>query len=234
MIIIYIKSPINYTGGKYKLLSEIVPLFPTKIDNFIDLFGGGADVSININANKIIYNDRVEPLVGMLKWISENDFDTINNQVIEVVNKYGLSMTNTDGFTLLRSDYNNNLIDKNLSLFVLNCYCFNNTSRFNIKGEFNQAFGKNRSCYNPKIKKNLFLMCEAFNSKDIIFENKDFYSVDFDFLTGHDLAYCDPPYLLSDVWYNKGGGGWSINDDIRLFELLDKLNDRELDLHCLM
>ena len=38
----YIKSPLNYVGGKYKLLNEIIPLFPNDINTFVDLFGGGA------------------------------------------------------------------------------------------------------------------------------------------------------------------------------------------------
>jgi site-specific DNA-adenine methylase len=37
----YIKSPLNYVGGKFKLLPEIIPLFPTSINTFVDLFGGG-------------------------------------------------------------------------------------------------------------------------------------------------------------------------------------------------
>lgn len=36
----YIKSPINYTGGKYRLLNKIIPLFPENINTFVDLFGG--------------------------------------------------------------------------------------------------------------------------------------------------------------------------------------------------
>ena len=36
----YIKSPLNYVGGKYKLLNEIIPLFPNDINTFVDLFGG--------------------------------------------------------------------------------------------------------------------------------------------------------------------------------------------------
>ena len=35
----YIKSPLNYTGGKFKLLSQIVPLLPQNINTFVDLFG---------------------------------------------------------------------------------------------------------------------------------------------------------------------------------------------------
>ena len=34
-----IKSPLNYTGGKYKLLPQILPLLPDNIDIFVDLFG---------------------------------------------------------------------------------------------------------------------------------------------------------------------------------------------------
>lgn len=43
-----IKSPLNYIGGKYKLLPQILPLFPEQINTFVDLFAGGLDVSINV------------------------------------------------------------------------------------------------------------------------------------------------------------------------------------------
>lgn len=38
----YVKSPLNYTGGKYKLLDDIIPLFPIKVDTFVDVFAGGS------------------------------------------------------------------------------------------------------------------------------------------------------------------------------------------------
>ena len=60
----YIKSPLNYTGGKYKLLKQLIPLFPEKINTFIDLFGGGFNVGINVSANRIIYNDLYTPEIG--------------------------------------------------------------------------------------------------------------------------------------------------------------------------
>ena len=58
----YIKSPINYAGGKYRLLKQIIPLFPNNINTFVDLFGGAFNVGININANTIIYNDIINYL----------------------------------------------------------------------------------------------------------------------------------------------------------------------------
>lgn len=37
----YIKSPLNYVGGKFKLPPQIIALFPDNINTFVDLFGGG-------------------------------------------------------------------------------------------------------------------------------------------------------------------------------------------------
>lgn len=51
------KSPLNYTGGKFKLLPQILPLFPDNINTFIDLFTGGCNVGVNVEANKIVCND---------------------------------------------------------------------------------------------------------------------------------------------------------------------------------
>ena len=50
----YYKNPFNYIGAKYKLLSQILPLFPDNITTFVDMFGGSAEVSLNVKAGKII------------------------------------------------------------------------------------------------------------------------------------------------------------------------------------
>ena len=47
-----IKSPLNYTGGKYKLLPQLLPLFPQNINTFVDLFAGGCNVGVNAHAKK--------------------------------------------------------------------------------------------------------------------------------------------------------------------------------------
>ena len=62
-----IKSPLNYTGGKYQLLNQIAPLFPKRIDTFVDLFAGGCNVGINIKANKIIFNDNLTYLIELFQ-----------------------------------------------------------------------------------------------------------------------------------------------------------------------
>ena len=61
----YIKSPMNYIGGKYKLLPQLLPLFPQKISMFYDVFGGGGSVSLNVNSEYVYYNDIVPYVSNM-------------------------------------------------------------------------------------------------------------------------------------------------------------------------
>ena len=44
-----IKSPLNYVGGKFKILPQILPLFPKDVDYFIEPFCGGLNVMANFN-----------------------------------------------------------------------------------------------------------------------------------------------------------------------------------------
>ena len=41
----YIETPFNYTGSKYKILDQILPLFDYNKKNFIDLFAGCGGLS---------------------------------------------------------------------------------------------------------------------------------------------------------------------------------------------
>lgn len=45
-------SPIFYMGNKYKLLKQILPLFPETCRVFIDAFGGSGVVTMNYRGGK--------------------------------------------------------------------------------------------------------------------------------------------------------------------------------------
>ena len=64
----FIKSPMNYIGGKYKLLPQIVPLFPEDVNTFVDLFCGGGDVFSNAKAKRVIANDNNYHVIDIFKW----------------------------------------------------------------------------------------------------------------------------------------------------------------------
>ena len=43
-----IETPFNYTGSKFKLLSQLLPVFDYSKSTFIDVFCGGGSVYTNI------------------------------------------------------------------------------------------------------------------------------------------------------------------------------------------
>lgn len=163
----YIQSPLNYTGGKYKLLNQLIPLFPKNINTFIDLFGGG-NICANIDANVIVYNELDKNVYNIIKGIY-NSNDNIINEIDDIIYRYKLSKTNKDGYLKLRKDWNTSK-DKNwIELYTLILHSFNNSIRFNSKGEFNIAFGKDKSNFNPKLRKKFQQFKELIQSKKYVF-----------------------------------------------------------------
>lgn len=223
----YIKSPMNYMGGKYKLLDSILPLFPKRINNFVDLFTGGLNVGINVDAKSIYANDQITYLIDLYKLFQSTPLDSLFNSIHECIEQFSLNATNTDGYNELRTQYNEtgSLID----LFVLTCFSFNHQIRFNSRHQFNTPFGKNRSTYNKSIAQNLEAFCIALQSKNIILSSLDFRDFDFSLLSHSDMVYCDPPYLITNGSYNDGKRGfkdWTDKEELALLQLLDQLNAR--------
>ena len=223
----YIKSPMNYTGGKYKLLEHIIPSFPNDVENFVDLFAGGLNVGINVTADTIYANDQITYLMELYQYFQNIDITDILDGVKERIQQFGLSQTNMEGYNNLRASYNK--APNPLDLFVLTCYSFNHQIRFNNKYEFNTPFGKMRSSYNSTIEQNLINFCDILHKKNIVFSADDFRNFDFSKLSIGDLVYCDPPYLITNGSYNDGKRGfnnWESNEDYELLQLLDELSDR--------
>ena len=54
------KTPLNYTGNKSRLIDQFKDYFPDNIGVFVDLFCGGATVGLSVNAKKVIFID-IEP-----------------------------------------------------------------------------------------------------------------------------------------------------------------------------
>lgn len=224
----YIKSPMNYTGGKYKLLPQILPLFPTEINTFVDLFTGGGNIAVNVNANRIIANDFEPHVIQIYKTFQKYEIDELIRTIEMSIEIFGLTIEDVDKFNIFRNYYNSFKDDiysfiSPVLLFVLICYSFNHQFRFNSKGEFNMPFGKNRSQWNNTMKKNLINFHKAITEKNIIFTNKDFKELKIDKLKPNDFVYCDPPYLITCATYNEKDG-WNETHEKELLELLDNLN----------
>lgn len=220
-----IKSPLNYIGGKYKLLPQILPLFPEHINTFVDLFAGGLDVSINVKAKHVICNDINNYVIGLFEYFQQYAIEELINNIHGVINEYGLTKQNREGYNALREEFNRTR--SSLHLFLLVCYGFNHQFRFNNNGDFNNSFGINRSSYNANTERNLRQLHEAIQNFEYHIGN--FKQFDLEFMAPGDFLYADPPYLISCGSYNdgkRGFEGWSPDDDLALFEKLDNLNQR--------
>lgn len=240
-----IQSPLNYTGGKYKLLPQILPLFPKDINCFVDLFCGGCNVGINVCAKKYVYNDSCEPLINLYSVMQTLDSASFIEKIETVIKRYGLSdvklygydfyncnssdglgVYNRDKYMKLRADFNalkERNVDYYVMLYVLIVYAFNNQIRFNRNGEFNLPPGKRD--FNQKMHSKVENFIELLQNQNATFIHSDFREIEIDKLTDKDFVYVDPPYLITCAAYNEQGG-WSEVDEEDLLQKLDDLSQR--------
>ena len=224
----FIKSPINYMGNKYKLLEQLIEIFPKDIDNFWDVFGGSFTVGINVNANNIMYNEINEPLYLLISFLISYDFDYIDNKLNDLIDYYKLEKGDKISYLKLRKDYNDltknkkDTIEANLLLFLLICYGFNYQLRFNRKGEYNIPCG-NRD-YSEYMKNHLIKFTTKAKEKNIVSFNSNYQEL---IIPKNSFVYLDPPYLQTMATYNENGG-WNIDKELELYDWIDTLNKNNI------
>lgn len=218
----YVKSPLNYTGGKYKLLPQLLELFPKQVNTFVDLFAGGGNVSVNVKAEKVVFNDLMWQVPEMLQEFKKIGVEESLRKIDGYISSYDLSKENKEGYLALRELYNKGKSDP-LMLYTLICYSFNNQIRFNNKGAYNMPFGKDRSSFNPTLREKFITFVQRLQSMEIQFSSKDFRELDLDTLGENDFVYCDPPYLITVASYNENGG-WGEQAERDLLAKLDTLD----------
>ncbi|MCM1284340.1 MAG: DNA adenine methylase [Muribaculaceae bacterium] len=242
-----IQSPLNYTGGKYRLLPQILPHFPKDMDVFVDLFCGGCNVGINVEANTVIYNDADRHLCSLYNTFQRLDKQTTFAWIYQIIERYELSLVSKNGydyygcessrgvseynkehFMRLRDDFNavQNEDDYHyIMLYVVIVYAFNNQIRFNRKGEFNLPVGKRD--FNKKMADKLSVFIDRIQTQNCMFTCKDFREFDISQLGSKDFVYVDPPYLITCATYNEQGG-WNEENEGRLLDFLDMLSEKNI------
>lgn len=228
----YYKNPFNYCGAKYKLLPQILPLFPQEIDTFVDLFGGSGEVSFNVSAREIIYNDKSSIVPDILQHL-DNDFvwEVESNCLLWELNK-----ENKSNYLDLREAWNQ-FYDKDtfdrqkaVDAYCLLAHSFNNQIGVNRNKEFNVPFGTGRSSFNDSMKNNLINYVNRKKELNISFFKRDFRDIDIDIYKGRNaFFYADPPYLITTGGYERDYYcKWSEANEIALYNYLDAVNDAGL------
>lgn len=220
-----VKSPFNYIGNKYRIIDDIKKFFPSKIDTMVDIFCGGCDVTVNVNANHIYANDINYHVIDILKCFQKKNIDELLDYIDSTIKKRGLSKENEQAYIEFRKYYNETR--NPLDLYILMCFSFNYQFRFNLSHEYNNPFGRNRSSFNERMRNNLIEFKKRINNVE--FSSLDFSEFDYSILKEGDFIYADPPYLITCGSYNdgkRGFKGWNKDEDEKLMGVLDSLNDR--------
>jgi len=220
----YKQSPMNYTGNKYKLLPQLLPLFPNNIKTFYDVCCGGLAVSMNVRAGRYICNDIDWHIMDMYKTIQASDtfVDDVQNVLIE----YGLrdaSVDDPEAYTKLRDAYN--ATKDSIMFFALLTQSFNSILSYDSQGNCNSAYGHGKTGKCPGLSgirlANLSVLSTWLKENDVKLITGYFADLD---ITQDSFVYIDPPYLITNAAYNKAV--WNNVDEYAMYRWLDGLTER--------
>ncbi len=248
-----VRSPLNYTGNKYRILNQLIPHMPKEINTMVDLFSGGATVGLNVEAKEVFFVDSNERVVNLLKHLSSRKYEELLRELLKIIDNYSLSKSSVKGYAFykkqikgdnpnnglkqynekgyykLREDYNSlknkNTKKANDMLYVLMVYAFNNDMRFSKEGNFNLPIGKTDFNLNNALKLKTFI--DRTQEKKCHFICGDFESSKIkNIVYDADFIYMDPPYLITRAVYNESGQ-WTNEDEHRLLDFIDELLKKE-------
>ena len=216
---------LKWVGGKRQIIPAISKMLPKRIANYYEPFVGGGALFFHLQPKKAVINDFNEELINVYKIIKDN--------VEELIIDLKSHKNESDYFYNIRSldrgnEYSNlSNIQKASRVIFLNKTCYNGLYRVNSSGEFNSPFGKYK---NPNIINEVTLRAvnRYLNSNKINILNKDFEEVVRSIKKG-EFVYFDPPYDPVSKSSNFTGyvqGGFDMQDQIRLRDLCEKLNQK--------
>ena len=221
------ESPLNYIGNKTRVIAGIRETLPADIDNFIDAFGGGFNVGININSESIIYNEYNHFVKELIESFWHYDTFSYIVYMKKTIQRFELKHGDKDSYLKVRDYYNScpeNKRDPRLLLIVI-LYSFQQQIRFNGNHEFNNPVGMR--WFNDKIMEKLISFSRRIKELDVRFFCSDYTDMFQHVNDGHTFIYLDPPYMLTNGSYNdgkRGFKGWDASQEVALFDFLDRLN----------
>lgn len=222
------ESPLNYIGSKSKLINQIKAQLPNNIESFIDIFGGGFNVGVNINAKKIIYNDINYIVKNLVESFYTNDTYKYIQYMKKIEKKFGLEIANSETYINARNYYNSLPMEKRdpKLLYIIILYGFQQQIRFNNNHDFNNPVGMR--WFNDKVLEKMISFSRILKENDFKFVSYSFTEL-LDSIDKNTFVYMDPPYRLTLGSYNdgkRGFSGWDDKSEQELFAFADKLNSK--------
>jgi adenine-specific DNA-methyltransferase len=224
------ESPLNFIGSKSRMIKEIKKNIPNNLETFIDVFGGGLNVGLNIDAKKIIYNDINYIVKDLIESFKLEDTYKYILYMKKIIKKYNLKPKCSKSYLKLRNHYNSLPANKRspMLLFTLILYGYNQQIRFNSEYNFNNPVGMR--WFNEQVLEKMISFSRYIKEKKINFISKDFLNLNGE-IKKNTFVYMDPPYLLTTSSYNdgkRGFKGWNDKTENELLKFTDKLNKNKI------
>jgi adenine-specific DNA-methyltransferase len=221
------ESPLNYIGSKAKMALQIRKNMPEKMrENFIDAFGGGFNVGINIEAKRIIYNDINKFVCELVASFRTYDTYSYILFIKKIIKRFGLEPENEESYKKVRDFYNSKSVSQRdpKLLFAVILYGFNQQIRFNGNHNFNNPVGMR--WFNDKVLEKMVSFSRVMKEKNIEF-NCLTYDEICERFQKNVFIYLDPPYFLTNGSYNDGKRGfsdWCVDAEFKFFNFVERLN----------
>jgi len=215
---------VKWAGGKKQLIEQFKPLFPEKINRYLEPFVGGGAVLFyvlkNYKPKDVFIFDINEELINTYQTIRDNVENLIKelNKLKQLHNKENYYKIRAEDPKLLSR------LTRATRFIYLNKTCFNGLYRVNLSGGFNVPIG---SYKNP-------LICPEEDLREIskLLKNVKIISGDFEeclkYAKKNSFVYFDPPYYplknkKSFTTYAKGNFLEKEQEQLsKVFNKLDK------------
>lgn len=215
------ESPLNYIGSKARVIPAIRENLPSDIDDFIDAFGGGFNVGINIRSESVVYNEYNHFVKELIESFWQYDTFSYIVYMKKMIRRFELEPGRKDAYLNVRDYYNSLPEDKRdpRLLLVVILYSFQQQIRFNSNHGFNNPVGMR--WFNDNLLEKLVSFSRRIKELNVCFSCAD-YTDTFRYVDdGHTFVYLDPPYMLTNGSYNdgkRGFKGWDVSQEAALFE----------------
>lgn len=217
----------KWTGGKRKLLPELLKLLPKKFNNYYEPFIGGGALFFEIAPTKATINDFNEELINSYIQIKENP-----KELIELLKVHSENNSKEYYLKLRSLDRDKNFeklsgVEKAARILYMLRVNFNGLYRVNSKNQFNVPYGNYK---NPKIvdKELLLSINKYLNNNDINIISQDFEEAVRSAKKG-DFVYFDPPYIpltQTSSFTSYTREDFSLEDQVRLRDTVKKLTEK--------
>ena len=197
---------IKYPGSKYNYIDSLKSIFSNyqNITTFVDLFGGSASISLNIEYDNIIYNDIDENIILIINSFINSEYDDLLEIYGYIENNYKHINEKNDiakkeyyecrnYFNLLYFNSNKNMLG--LFYFVISAASINSMFRTGPNG-FNQGYGYSKTRI---IDKTEFYQLKQKLTSLLIYNQNYSNIIETYKNTENALWFLDPPYTTENI-----------------------------------